>query len=78
MAGLARLAQLSTTTQLERFTIDPPGALPANTVDVEWLALPCWHSLISQLEVSNAAIGLGWGERVAAAICAPIPRRVAA
>jgi hypothetical protein len=75
--GVARLAQLSTTTQLEQFTTTPPGSLPDNTVSVEWLALPCWHMLPSQIEVWDAAVDL-WGEDVAKAINGPLPRRVAA
>jgi hypothetical protein len=75
--GLARLTQLSGTNQLEQFTTVPPGGLPPDTLGVEWLALPCWHTLPSQLDLWDVAVDL-WGEAVAKTICAPIPRRVAA
>jgi hypothetical protein len=75
--GLARLTHLHGTNQLEQFTDQPPGPPPADADSVDWLAVPCWHTLPTQLDVWDTAVDL-WGEDAAKVVCSPLPRRAAA
>ncbi|MEE6263753.1 hypothetical protein [Plantactinospora sonchi] len=59
---LARLVAYPGTAVLERFTTTTPVEMPADAVDVTWLAYPCMHEL-AEVDAWDLAVDEGWAVR---------------